>query len=98
MAQEYIKTADKITAPSTGNSARYVAPGKGAEGNDDHLFRGLTRGGNEGTPSGNPHGIGMGGGRDVMSIISEGKGPTESDYKVQRVGSSLSGSGDPSRN
>jgi hypothetical protein len=100
MAQEFIKTADKIETPgASGKGERYVPPGdKTTEKDDEHLFRGLTRGGKEGTPSGNPHGIGMGGGRDVMTIISEGKGPMEADYKTAKVGSSLSGSGDPSRN
>lgn len=94
----YDKPADKIQTPSVKGGTRYTAPGKGESADDSHLFRGLTRGGEAESPAGNPHGIGMGGGRDVMTIISEGKGPMEADYKTARVGSSLSGSGDPSRN
>ena len=100
MAQPFIKTADKIATPSTGASTRYVPPRVNAPKEaDDHLFRGLTRGGSEGTSSGNPHGIGMGGG-EVLDIIKQGKGPMEQDYSAPKVGRSLAGehSGDPSRN
>lgn len=70
----------------------------GMEKDNDHLFRGLTRGTEAPMPFQNPSGIGTGGAEDVMRLISEGKGPMEADYKTTKVGSSLSGSGDGSRN
>jgi hypothetical protein len=103
MAQEYIEgfqTGDpRKTATTTGPGERYQARGDTSppSSNEDSAFHGLTRG-HEGSPSGNPFGIGdPNNPRDVMKVMDTGSGVEEGISKAQvktfgrTVGRSLAG-------
>jgi len=83
MAQEYIEgfqTGDPRKAATTvGPGERYQARGDTSppSSNEDAAFHGLTRG-QEGSPSGNPFGIGdPNSPRDVMKVMDTGSGVEE---------------------
>lgn len=105
MAQEYIENWQKgdprKSATSVGPGERYAAKGDTSppSSNEEAAFHGLTRG-HEGTPSGNPFGIGdEGSPRDVLKVIETPDGVLEGAIKTpvrtfgRTSGRSLGGSG-----
>jgi hypothetical protein len=83
MAQEFIEGFQhgdpRKAATTVSGGERYQAKGdtRPSSSNEDAAFHGLTRG-HEGTPSGNPFGIGAEGSpRDVTKVMDTGSGVEE---------------------